>query len=126
MKPSPGRLPPPDWLLPPGVNRGLWDYLHDPAIAGNYDAGLADSSLLKLDVEFVQRHCPEGARLIDLGCGTGRLLLAMAARGCRVLGVDLSEPMLQVAAEKARRLELAVSLLQANLTQLEGLADGSF
>ena len=25
---------PPDWQLPPGVDRGLWDYLHDPGIAG--------------------------------------------------------------------------------------------
>ena len=31
--------PPADWQLPEGVNRGLWDYLHDPAIARNYDAG---------------------------------------------------------------------------------------
>ncbi len=33
--------PPPDWRMPPGVNRGLWDYLHDPGVARNYDAGLA-------------------------------------------------------------------------------------
>ncbi len=118
--------PPPDWQLPPGVNRGLWDYLHDPALARNYDASLAGSSLLQLDVAFVQRHCSEQARLIDLGCGTGRLLLAMAGRGCRVLGVDLSGPMLQVAAEKARQAGLPVLLLQANLTQLECLADGVF
>jgi SAM-dependent methyltransferase len=126
MESSSHPLPPPDWQLPPGVNRGLWDYLHDPAIAHNYDASLAGSSLMQLDVAFVQQHCPDQARLIDLGCGTGRLLLAMAGRGCRVLGVDLSLPMLQVAAEKARQAGVAADLLQANLTQLECLADGSF
>lgn len=118
--------PPPDWQLPPGVNRGLWQYLHDPAIAQNYDATLAGSSMLQLDIEFVRRHCPTSARLIDLGCGTGRLLLTLAAQGCSVLGVDLSAPMLQVAAAKARQAGLSVLLLQANLTQLECLADRSF
>ena len=24
-----------DWQLPPGVNRGLWDYLHNPAVASS-------------------------------------------------------------------------------------------
>src|SRR5262245_40997163 len=93
--------PPPDWQLPPGVSRGLWDYLHDPAIAHNYDAGLASSSLFGADVAFVERHCPLGWRLIDLGCGTGRLLMSFARRGHFVLGVDLSAEMLTVAREKA-------------------------
>ncbi len=119
-------LPPPDWQMPPGVNRGLWDYLHDPALARNYDSSLAGSSLLSLDLEFVRRHCPTGARLIDLGCGTGRLLLAMAEQTRWEVGVDLSLPMLQVAGEKARHSGVAVQLLQANLTQLECLADASF
>ncbi len=117
---------PPDWQLPPGVNRGLWDYLHDPAIAANYDASLAGSSLLTLDVAFVQRHCPPGARVIDLGCGTGRLLPALAGQGCRVVGVDLSAPMLRVAAARVRHAGSAVALLQANLTELGCLADQSF
>lgn len=118
--------PPPDWQLPPGVSRGLWDYLHDPAIARNYDASLAGASLPQLDVAFVQQHCLDSARLIDLGCGTGRLLLAMASRGCPVIGIDLSFPMLQVAAQKAKQAGLPVELLQANLTHLECLADGTF
>ena len=33
--------PPADWQLPPGVSRGLWDYLHDPSLARSYDEGLA-------------------------------------------------------------------------------------
>jgi len=38
--------------------------------------------------------------VLDLGCGTGRLLLAYARRGYWTLGVDLSAAMLAVAAEK--------------------------
>ncbi len=118
--------PPPDWQLPPGVDRGLWDYLHDADLARNYDAGLAGSSLFHLDGAFVARHCPKPGRLIDLGCGTGRLLLAMAQRGCRVVGIDLSGEMLHVAAAKARAAGLPVSLLRANLARLESVADASF
>lgn len=40
---------------------------------------------------------PAAARVLDLGCGTGRLAIAMAAAGHDVTGVDPSEPMLAVA-----------------------------
>lgn len=119
-------MPPPDWQLPPGVTRGLWDYLHDPALAQNYDASLAGTPLLDLDVRFAEEHFPEPGRLVDLGCGTGRLLLPFARRGYHVLGVDLSLEMLRVAAAKARAEGLTVPLVQANLVELDGLASGAF
>jgi SAM-dependent methyltransferase len=117
---------PPDWQLPPGVDRGLWDYLHDAGIARHYDSGLAGSPLFAVDQRFAERHFPTHGRLIDLGCGTGRLLVPFARRGCWVLGVDLSAEMLEVAADKARQAGVAVHLLRANLTSLEALASGSF
>jgi SAM-dependent methyltransferase len=117
---------PADWQLPPGVNRGLWDYLHDPGVARNYDDGLRQSPLARFDLDFVRRHCPEPGRMLDLGCGTGRLLLECARRGYRVLGVDLSAEMLAVAAEKAAGAGLEVDLLRANLADLDGLAGESF
>jgi SAM-dependent methyltransferase len=115
-----------DWQLPPGVNRGLWDYLHDPGIARNYDAGLAGTPLFNVDQHFVERHCPRPGRLLDLGCGTGRLLLAMARRGWWVLGVDLSEEMLRVAGDKAVSANVPIHRLRANIAELDGLAEGSF
>src|SRR6185436_15147435 len=81
---------PADWQLPPGVSRGLWDYLHDATLARTYDDSLADCALLAVDRLFVERHCARAGRLIDLGCGTGRLLLPFARHGYWVLGVDLS------------------------------------
>ena len=41
---------PADWQLPPGVNRGLWDYLHDPELARRYDASLADKAMAVLSM----------------------------------------------------------------------------
>src|SRR5438552_13640921 len=90
----------PDWQLPAGVTRGLWDYLHDPALAAGYDAGLHESSLVAADVRFAERQFDKPGRLIDLGCGTGRLLVPFARRGFWVLGVDLSEEMLKQAGRR--------------------------
>jgi ubiquinone/menaquinone biosynthesis C-methylase UbiE len=115
-----------DWQLPPGVNRGLWDYLHNPAVARGYDAYLSGVSLCDIDLAFVARHCPQPGTLLDLGCGTGRLLLEFTRRGYWTLGVDLSAEMLTIAAEKAAACGLAIQRLQANLTQLDCLADQSF
>lgn len=41
-----------------------------------------------------------GERVLDLGCGPGHTALALAARGCEVVGLDLAAPML----DHARRL----------------------
>jgi SAM-dependent methyltransferase len=117
---------PADWQLPPGVNRGLWDYLHDADLARHYDASLAGSSLFTLDLPFVERHCQPPGRLLDLGCGTGRLLVYAAQRSYQPVGVDLSAEMLAVAAEKARQAGVEVSLIRASIVELEALADGWF
>ena len=118
--------PPADWQLPPGVNRGLWDYLHSPEVARNYDAYLAGSSLPQVDEAFVAEHSPGPGRLLDLGCGTGRLSIAAARRGHRVLGVDLSAEMLAVAKEKTAAAAVEVELLRANIAELDCLRDQSF
>lgn len=116
----------PDWRLPAGVTRGLWDYLHDPEIARTYDASLAGSSLFAFDQRFAEQHFDRPGWLIDLGCGTGRLLTPFARRGYWVLGVDLSAEMLKQAGTKAAAAGVTVHRLQANLVELECLADQTF
>src|SRR5437667_320885 len=121
MKPAPA-----DWQLPPGVDRGLWDYLHDVGVARNYDGSLADSPLFHIDQTLAEKHFDRPGRLIDLGCGTGRLLIPFARRGFWVLGVDLSAPMLRQAGERAAREDVTVARVQANLVELDALRDQSF
>jgi SAM-dependent methyltransferase len=117
---------PANWQLPTGVDRGLWDYLHDAGLAEGYDAHLAGSPLLHVDQAFAETYFDKPGRLIDLGCGTGRLLLPFARRDYWVLGVDLSEAMLKVAASKAREATVVVYRLRSNLVELDALSDQSF
>jgi SAM-dependent methyltransferase len=116
----------PDWQLPPGTDRGLWDYVSSERVAREYDAALAGTPLLELDLRFAERHFPTPGRLVDLGCGTGRLLIHFARRGFVCLGVDLSDAMLDVVREKAERAGLSIERLQANLVEVDALSDASF
>src|SRR6478735_4424330 len=44
-----------------------------------------------------------GRRLLDAGCGTGALAVAAARRGARVVAVDLSPTLIELARERAPR-----------------------
>jgi SAM-dependent methyltransferase len=95
-------------------------------VAREYDAALAGTPLLDADLRFSERHFSTPGRLIDLGCGTGRLLLNFAARGFSCLGVDLSEAMLAVLRDRAEERGLAIERLKVNLVELAAVATGSF
>src|ERR1700722_700637 len=105
----------PDWKIPAGTSRGVLAYTSDPELARNYDTRLAGTPLLQYDLRFAERFLSPPGRLIDLGCGTGRLLVPFAQLGYSVVGVDLSSEMLAVAAEKLWAAGLSVALVQANL-----------
>ena len=55
-----------------------------------------------------------GERALDLACGTGDLAFAAAAQGARVVGLDITHRMLQLAAQKSG----AVSFLAGDMTSL--------
>ena len=55
----------PDWQLPEGVDRGLWDYLHAADMVRGYDEQMAASPLARADVAFCEAAFPTPGRLID-------------------------------------------------------------
>jgi ubiquinone/menaquinone biosynthesis C-methylase UbiE len=44
-----------------------------------------------------------GCRVLEVGCGTGNISLALAQRGAKVVGIDVSAPMLAAARRKMPR-----------------------
>ncbi len=61
-------------------------------------------------------------RILDAGCGTGRVAIELARRGFPVTGVDADPAMLATAREKAPELPW----VQADLASLDGLLDEVF
>lgn len=54
------------------------------------------------DVDFyVEEACASGGPVVELACGTGRISVPIAKAGVRVIGVDASAGMLEVAREYA-------------------------
>lgn len=66
--------------------------------------------------ELIQRH---GQPALDVGCGTGRLLLDYLAEGLDVDGVDTSPEMLALCRQKAARLGLRPRLYQQAMERLD-------
>lgn len=116
----------PDWQLPPGVDRGLWDYLRAADMVAGYDAQMAASPLARADVAFCERAFRTPGRLLDLGCGTGRLCVHFAAKGYDCVGVDLSEPMLTQARANATAAGVSCEWKAANLVEFGDLPGQSF
>src|SRR4029079_16991390 len=58
------------------------------------------------DYRYMRFLIPEGSRVLDLGCGTGRLLAAL--KPSRGVGVDFSSRVIDIACEKYPNLEFRV------------------
>ena len=59
-----------------------------------------------------------GMRVLDVPCGDGRLALDLAARGCRVTGVDISSEFLDAGEASARQRGLDVAWRQSDMRDL--------
>ncbi|AFL52270.1 class I SAM-dependent methyltransferase [Sinorhizobium fredii] len=79
--------------------------------------------LLASDIEFYLEYARRfGGPILELGTGTGRVLVPLADAGHEVVGMDLSRPMLDRAAAKLReRPELShrVRLVEGDMTSFD-------
>ncbi len=92
-----------------------WSY---DAIAEVYATDMGQSMPFD-DVGFYRDVCAQrGGKALELGCGTGRILLDLLAGGVDAIGMDRSLPMLQRLRKDAQARSLDVGVLQGDLRAL--------
>ena len=81
-----------------------------------------------LRLDYVDKHAPLAGRMVlDIGCGGGLMAEAMASRGAKVTGIDLSEGALKVARlhlkESGRQVDYRHVSAEALAAELPGHFD---
>ena len=100
-------------------------------IAGWYDEAIREGGLAPFHdwiVPIVVDLAGEvsGYQVCDLACGQGVVARSLADRGARVLGVDISEKLLEIARRHEREETRGIEYVWGDARTLDGLADGSF
>ena len=100
----------------------LGDYEDKPFLAALYD--LVPQYSERRDSGFYVNFCERAnGRILELGCGTGRVLLAIARAGIEVVGLDLSLHMLTKCREnlalQPKEIRDRVNLVQSSMTGFE-------
>lgn len=61
----------------------------------------------RADIQFYRKHARQsGSPVLELGCGTGRILIPIAEEGLECYGLDMSRDMLSICESKVRDLKL--------------------
>lgn len=89
------------------VHSWTWDSLFPNAVADRWAADLL--------AWFRTNGAVPPARILDLGCATGRYSRAFAAAGFEVIGLDFAPGMLQRARAAAQSRQLDIAFQRANL-----------
>jgi 2-polyprenyl-6-hydroxyphenyl methylase/3-demethylubiquinone-9 3-methyltransferase len=77
-----------------------------------------------LRLKWITRHAElDGRSVLDVGCGGGILAEAMAQRGARVTGIDLSEKALRVAQLHLHQSQLSIQYVKTSVEECTGEFD---
>ncbi len=97
------------------------------SFSANYDRFVNWDQRLRYELPFIEEQLAAvGARrLVDAACGTGMHAIALAKRGYRVVGADVSIGMIAQATANAAGLDCDVSFRVAGLGELASKLDGT-
>ena len=98
---------------------GIQDVEYVGLMARSWDLLRGDTSGWADRAFYLNRIAESGEPVLDVGCGTGRLLLDYMARGIDIDGVDNSAEMLALCREKAGRLGLSVRVHEQSLETID-------
>lgn len=102
----------------PGNGNAAEDYEYRGLLAESWDV-LRNNAAYWPDVPFFKEIIvASGQPALDVGCATGRLVIAYTADGLDVDGLDVSPDMLAIARRKARALGLSPTFHQQALETL--------
>jgi ubiquinone/menaquinone biosynthesis C-methylase UbiE len=79
-------------------------------------------------VKYLKKHNFDfkNAKVLDLGCGTGRNSNFFASKGCQVYGFEISKTALDLAKERAKEEGLDVKYFLKSMIELSDFADETF
>lgn len=95
------------------------------SVAADYDGPLGNNPLVQKMrtrvMETIEKTFPPGARLLDLGCGTGIDAAYLGTRGYSIVAIDDSSAMVTRARERVRRVDADVRVVHLGMQDLERL-----
>jgi cyclopropane fatty-acyl-phospholipid synthase-like methyltransferase len=88
----------------------LWYWLRPP-----WDSGICPPELL----DYISAHPP--GRALDLGCGSGTNVVALAERGWTVTGVDFAPSAIRLARRRLKSAGVTATVSVGDVTRLNGV-----
>lgn len=92
---SPHSADPPSTRWEQTVTGDKWDFYVD-----RFAREFADGTDLEGEARFVDVIAPRNARILDAGCGTGRIAAALHRMGHQAVGADRDAGMVQIATDR--------------------------
>ncbi|MCB0666781.1 MAG: methyltransferase domain-containing protein [Saprospiraceae bacterium] len=91
-----------------GMALDLWDRVATPEYARN-------------EIEFIKKiiPLPDGGRILDVPCGSGRHSIALAQEGFNVTGVDISKTYIERLRMEVKSRNLPVEVIEANMMEFK-------
>ena len=100
----------------------MWGDMDDCALYTDptlYDSLFPAGSETASEQFYLEEARRGGGSVLELGCGSGRLTVGLARAGVELVGLDLSEMMLEAARAKAAAAGVAIRFVQGDMRSFE-------
>jgi SAM-dependent methyltransferase len=99
------------------IKRNEWEEFFDGHAPEYMNNSFTKNTLAEVDFIIEELDLPQGSRILDVGCGTGRHSIELARRGYVMTGVDISSGMLAEAQKAAKKAGVEIEWIKADATR---------